>query len=116
MQLQDRDFFSDLSEEEYFSEIKSSLESAVEFDENNVEALIELAYYVFVHEGNNEKAETFFSLALEKSKAQLLDGYMGLIRVNIDEDKREKAKVLLNEAKQYFADKSVFQDIEEDLF
>jgi len=80
-------------------DVKSLLKLATKIDKNNIEALIELAYYYYTIENRNSKAypliEKGFDLCINNIK-ELLELK---IKCLIDQDKKDKIKKEITELK-----------------
>lgn len=114
LQLQDDTYSHELGIKDYFKEIEKTLEYLLSLDEKCPEVLVEQAYFNFVHKGKNKEAQDFFLKALELSNKQLIEIYIGLIKVNLEEDNLSKAKEYLNEAKRIFGNIEELSDVEAD--
>jgi len=69
-----------------FAEIETLLRGAVEASENDVRAVIELAYFLYVLRDSLDDSRALFEKAVERARSHLEEAWLGVIKVATEQE------------------------------
>lgn len=94
---------------------KEALEQAVKIDEKSIEALNELAFYIYAVEDDSEKALVFFERSINYCKEFLEEAYSGKIKCLVEVGKKDEALKCIEEAFRIFPDSQELKQLSSEL-
>ncbi|MEW6608953.1 MAG: hypothetical protein AB1414_16155 [bacterium] len=93
---------------------KEALEQAVAIDEKSIDALLELAFYSYAVEDNNEIALHLFEKSINMSRKFLEEAYGGKCKCLFETNRKEEALKCVKEALRIFPESEKLKETEED--